>query len=289
MAICTCPCAIFRVDGPIHDDAVFALPCSVRLHVQCSVSLSLRGRAGMNWLRNRQEGKDRGSSLDAIARLHLDRGVAIEQNIHARTKLDESDPLAAGYVISHFKIENDAPRNQAGDLLEYHGTAFAFHGDDVLLVLLRRIRLHGIEELAALITHVADHACNRRAVHVNIEDAKKDADPVPRSSARSHQRYIGHFAVPGGNDGPRERGNRALGITEKPQKESSQQQQRNGVRPSCQPRDEDRSKQAPRTVEVAVTHHRNSVESIIWRKLLGRWSLVGRSSFALPRKQQFQC
>src|ERR1700681_705157 len=140
MAICTCPCAIFRVDGPIHDDAVFALPCSVRLHVQCSVSLSLRGRAGRDWLRNRQEGKDRGSSLDAIAELHLDRGITIEQNIHARTELDKSNSLAAGYVVSHFKIENDTARDQAGDLLEYHGPAVAFNGDDVLLVLLRRIR-----------------------------------------------------------------------------------------------------------------------------------------------------
>src|SRR6202521_3322962 len=258
MAICTCPCAIFRVDGPIHDDAVFALPCSVRLHVQCSVSLSLRGRAGMNWLRNRQEGKDRGSSLDAITGLHLDRGVAIEQNIHARTKLDEPDPLAAGYVVSHFKIENDAARDQAGDLLEYYGTTFAFNGDDVLLVLLRRIRLHGIEELAALIAHVADHACNRRAVHVHIEDAKKNADPVPRSSARSLQRYIGHFAVPRRNDGPGKSRNLALGITEKPQKEPSQQQYRDGVKPSRQPCGDDRTKQASRTVEVAVTNHRNS-------------------------------
>src|ERR1700676_2334752 len=101
----------------------------------------------MNWLRNRQEGKDRGSSLDAIARLHLDRGVAIEQNIHARSKLDEPDSLAAGYMVSHFKIENDTARDQTGDLLEYYGTAFAFNGDDVLLVLLRRIGLHGVEEL----------------------------------------------------------------------------------------------------------------------------------------------
>ena len=140
----------------------------------------------MNWLRNRQNGKYRRSSLDAIAGLHLDCGIAIDQNIHARTELDEPDPLAAGYMVSHFKIENDTARDQAGDLLEDYGTAFAFNGNDVLLVLLRRIAVHGVEELAALIAHVADHARNRRAVDVHIEDAEKNADAVARSSASGH-------------------------------------------------------------------------------------------------------
>src|ERR1700694_2245400 len=193
----------------------------------CSVRLSLPGGAGMNWLRHRQNGKDRGSSLDAITELHLDCGIAIEQNVHARPKLDKPNSLAAGYMVSHFEIENDTARDQACDLLEDHGTALAFNlafnGDDILLVLLRRIGLHGVEELAALIAHVADHASNRRAVHVHIEDAEKDADPVPRSSSGSHLRYIGHFAVSGRNNGTGKRRNLALGITEKPQKESSQQ------------------------------------------------------------------
>src|SRR5260370_31826139 len=91
-----------------------------------------------NRLRNRQQGKYRGSSLDVIARLHLNRGISIKQNIHARAKLDEPHPLAAGHVVAHLKIENDTARDQAGDLLEYYGTVLAFNGDDVLLVLLRR-------------------------------------------------------------------------------------------------------------------------------------------------------
>src|SRR6202158_5119418 len=208
-----------------------------------------------NRLRNRQQGKYRGSSLDVIARLHLDRGIAIEQNIHARAKLDEANPLAAGYPVFHFKIENDTARDQAGDLLEYYGTVLAFNGDDVLLVLLRRMRSHGVVKLAAPIAHVADHACDRRAVHVHIEDAEKDADPVPRNSVGSHQRYVGHFAIAGRNDCPGEGWDLALWIAEKPQKESCQQQHRDGVGPSRQPRDHARSEKAARTVEVAVTHH----------------------------------
>jgi hypothetical protein len=38
------------------------------------------------------------------------------------------------------KIENDAARDQSGNLLEYYDTAFAFHGDNILLILFRRMR-----------------------------------------------------------------------------------------------------------------------------------------------------
>src|SRR6266446_1023309 len=243
------------------------------------MSLPLPGRAGTDGLRNRQESKYCRSSLDAIAGLHLDCGFAIEQNIHARAKLDEPNPLAAGYPVSYFKIENDAARDHAGDLLEDYGTAFAFHGDDVLLVLLRRMRSHGVEELAAPIAHVADHSGNRRAVHVHIEDAQKNADPVPRSSVHGSQRNIGHFTIAGRNDGPRDCGNLALGITEEPQKESRQQQYREGIGPSRQPCDYARSDKAAHPVEVAVTNHRNSIRVIIWRKSFG-WRdgrLAGRA------------
>src|SRR5450755_2230726 len=186
----------------MHDDSALALSCSCSR----SMSLPLPGPAGTdrlsNRLHNRQQGQDRRSALDAIAGLNLDRGIAIEENIHARAKLDEPHALAAGHVVSHFKVENDAARDQAGNLLKYYGTAFAFDSNDVLFILLRRMRAHGVEELAALIAHVADHAGDRRAVHVHIEDAEEDADPVPGSAIGSHQRDIGHFAIAWRNYSP---------------------------------------------------------------------------------------
>src|SRR5260370_41885215 len=180
------------------------------------MSLPLPGRDCTNRLRNRQKSKYRRSSLDAIAGLHCDGGIAIEYNRQARAKFHEPNPLAAGYPISYFKIENDTTRDQAGDLLEDYGTAFAFHGDDVLLVLLRRMRCHGVEELATLVAHVADHAGNRRAGHVHIEDAEKNADPVPRSTVHGRQRNIGHFTIARRHDDPEDCRNLALGITEEP-------------------------------------------------------------------------
>src|SRR5580658_10230662 len=114
---------------------------SIRCESPCSMRLALCRGAGMNWLRsfgrNRQQGKHGGPSLDTIAGLHPDHCIAIEQNIHARAKLDKPDPLAAVDVISHLKIENDAARDQTRNLLEDYGAVRAFNGDDVLLVLLR--------------------------------------------------------------------------------------------------------------------------------------------------------
>src|SRR5208282_3502464 len=97
------------------------------LALSFSMRLPLPGHAGMNRLRDRlhnwQPGKHRGASLDPVAGLHLDRGIAIEQHIHPRAKLDEPNPLAAGLMVSHFEIENDTARDQAGDLLEDYGTS----------------------------------------------------------------------------------------------------------------------------------------------------------------------
>src|SRR5271165_1021360 len=111
-----------------------------------SMSLPLGSHAGVNRLPNRKKCKHRRSSFDAIAGLHLDFSIAIKENIHARAEFDEPNPLAARYGISYFEVENNAARYEAGDLLEYYGTAVALHGDNVLLVLFRRVRSHGVEE-----------------------------------------------------------------------------------------------------------------------------------------------
>ena len=62
---------------------------------------------------------------------------------------------------------------------------FAFHGHDVLLILLSRGRVHGIQELALLIAHVANRTRDRRTVHVDIEDVEKYADPRALTSVHS--------------------------------------------------------------------------------------------------------
>ena len=64
----------------------------------------------------------------------LTRGRRIEQHIDTRSELDQADALAALQAVSNLGIENDAPRQQPGDLLEHHGLPVAFDGNDILLV-----------------------------------------------------------------------------------------------------------------------------------------------------------
>ena len=133
-----------------------------------------------------QVGQHAGSALHAVADLHVDAGRSIEQYIHARSELDQAHALAALQPISNFGIENDAPRQQARNLLEDDGLPVAFHGNDILLVQFRGSLIHGVQILAALVAHIANHARNRRAVHVHIEHAEENAEPRPLLVADGH-------------------------------------------------------------------------------------------------------
>jgi hypothetical protein len=74
------------------------------------------------------------ATLHPVAYLNLHGGVAVKKNIHARTKFDEADALAARHVISNFAIKNYAAGDQSRDLLENYGPPFALDCDDVLFV-----------------------------------------------------------------------------------------------------------------------------------------------------------
>ena len=70
-------------------------------------------------------------------------------------------------------VEHDAPRQQAGNLLEGHLNALAAHGHCILLVALCRGRIHGVQILALLIVHAAEDAADRRAVHMTSKTLRK--------------------------------------------------------------------------------------------------------------------
>ena len=99
-----------------------------------------------------------------------------KMNINARAEFDEADALAAGNRVSYFEVEDDAAGDQAGDLLEDDGAAFAFDGDNVLLVFVGRVWGHGIEKFAALVVDIADDSSDRRAIDVHVEDVEENAD-----------------------------------------------------------------------------------------------------------------
>ena len=102
--------------------------------------------------------------------------------------------------VAFLEVEDDAPRQQAGNLLEGDLIALAAHGGDVLLIFIGRGRVHRVQILALLIAHAAQDASDGRAVHMHIEDAEEDADPLPGTVRGGDGRGFGHHAVAGRDD-----------------------------------------------------------------------------------------
>src|SRR5215470_2579232 len=107
---------------------------------------------------------------------HLNSGI--HDYIHARAKLDKSYSLAASYCISYFFGEDNSTRQQAGNLFENHRLTIPLDGNDVLLVDLAGGGIHSVAEFPLAIFNSADHTRNRRAIHVNVKDVEKHADPL---------------------------------------------------------------------------------------------------------------
>ncbi len=76
--------------------------------------------------------------------------------------------------------EDDAARDQSGDLFEDHGGAVARDGDDVLFVIAGALLAAGDQELALLVLHLLDGAADGGAVDVHVEDVEEDAEAIER-------------------------------------------------------------------------------------------------------------
>src|ERR1035441_3248914 len=136
--------------------------------------------------------KNAGAGGRAHAGLNHDFPFGTEQHVDPRTKLDEADALTSGDPIAGLLAENDAPGDQAGDLLEDDRGAVALDGDDVLLIGLRALFAAGNVEASLLVTDVADGAGDGRAVDVDVEDIEEDADAEERGAFGLHGN---HFAI----------------------------------------------------------------------------------------------
>ena len=60
-----------------------------------------------------------------IAGLDRDLPLGPEQHVHARAELDQPDALAGRHAVARLLVEDDAARDQPGDLLEHHRGAVA--------------------------------------------------------------------------------------------------------------------------------------------------------------------
>src|ERR1019366_8143027 len=196
------------------------------------------------------------SALYPLAHLDPQRCFGGNDHVHPRAKLDESDTLAALQRLPFGGVENDATRQQPGNLLEGDLEALAAHGHNVLLVALRRSRVHGVQILAFLIAHTAQLPADRRAVHVYVKYAEEDADPLPRTLGSVDRGRLGDQAVSRRYNQALALGDRPVRIAEKPQEENRQQHRRNAPRPTArEPSQRHRHCHQTQTVDVTVTNH----------------------------------
>src|SRR5689334_22581513 len=101
------------------------------------------------------------SAFHPIANLHADFRRLRKDHICARAELNHPNALPPDQLFSWLVIEHNAPRQQPGNLLKDYRHAVAFHGHDVLLVIVGRNRSHGVAKLAFLIDRALDHAADR--------------------------------------------------------------------------------------------------------------------------------
>src|ERR1043166_5982166 len=119
-------------------------------------------------------------------------------------------------MIAGLLVTNDAPRDEAGDLLEHHpcGRSIdgSFHRDGVLLVGVAGLLLARHQEAASLIAHVSDLAGDRRAVYMHVEEVEENAQPVAPAAGLPRA-----YFPTGRRHGPRPRRNLALRIAKEVQ------------------------------------------------------------------------
>ncbi len=173
-----------------------------------------------------------GARANTRSRGNLHPPFRTEDDVHARAEFDQPHPLARLHRIAHFLRANDPARDQPRNLLDHHHCSVVRpNRDNVLLILGRRDPPAGNQKLAALIGDVGNDACNRRPVHVHVEDIEEDADPRLPVGFGHHA----HHPAISRRQGHWTHRKRTLGIAKKPRAESSHQKERHGRPGAPQP------------------------------------------------------
>src|SRR5436190_16336632 len=80
---------------------------------------------------------DAQADFHLLAHADFYRGVGREEDVHARAELDHSDALAAHDSVAFAFVEDDAPRQESGDLFESDLAAAAIVDHDEVLLIVR--------------------------------------------------------------------------------------------------------------------------------------------------------
>src|SRR5476651_87478 len=200
MAECTCLCACavsVPEEAGLPSDAWAGASSS--LHRGFFSRCNWRGTGDvrticLGYAHARQDGR---ATFHAVAHSHREVMRQRENHVSPRAELDQAHTLSPRESVAGLEIKNDAPRDQAGNLLEHHCHAFAFHSDDVLLIGFSRGGIHGVTKFTALVNHFLDHAGNGRAIYMNVKDIQENADPGTRLTIHLCGRNVRDFAVRG--------------------------------------------------------------------------------------------
>src|SRR5260370_8599172 len=174
-----------------------------------------------------------GAGGDALAGLDGDFPLRTEEDVATRAEFDQPDALADGDLVAGFLSEEDATRDQLGDVFEDDRGAVAGDGDDILFVIARTFFAAGHQELALLVQHLLDGAADGGAVHVHVEDVEKDTQAIEPAFGFDGD----HFAV-GGRDGNRSGRNLAIGIAKEIKAEEGEEGHGDREPGSREPKDE---------------------------------------------------
>jgi hypothetical protein len=137
--------------------------------LRCSY-LSLSGPACRQWSRSVQVSQHARPAFNPIPDSHFNGCGGIQQDIDTRAELDQADALSPFHWVADLLGKHNPTCQQACDLFENYGPPFTFDGYHILLVLLGRRRIHGINELPLLISNRAYDAANRRPIYVHVKD-----------------------------------------------------------------------------------------------------------------------
>src|SRR5271156_5420072 len=138
-------------------------------------------------------------ATNPVADLHLHIRGRIENYVGPRPEFDQPHTLTAIEAVAYFRIKDDAPGQQSGNLLENDSPSVTFHADDILFILFGGSFIHRVQKFSTLITNLADKAGDRRTVHMNVKNTQKDADAKLFFTAYGYPRNICDLPIRGRN------------------------------------------------------------------------------------------
>jgi len=185
----------------------------------------------------RQEGNDGGAALYPHPRFDLDEGVGWQVGFRPGAKADETDFIAPADMVSLFKIADNPPRNQSGNLPNANRALRGFKHNQIALIRLGGFLPHGAHETAGTVPRLHNAPISRGAVDMDVKYGKKNPHLDRLATREGGMLHLLHHINPAirrGNQRPFLAGRYALRVSEeKKDEEGAKNKDRSRCPPSC--------------------------------------------------------